>query len=709
MRREVLISCLLAVSVVAAYWPVHSYPWVLLDDHAYVFQNPHVRDGLTTHGIAYAFTGVTVANWHPLTMLSHMLDCQLFGAGDDSAGAHHAVNLAIHAANTVLLFVALRRMTGAVWRSGLVAALFGLHPLHVESVAWISERKDVLSAFFFMLILLAYHHFAQRPTALRYAGVFLLLALGLMSKPMLVTVPFVLLLLDYWPLNRIRLRQAGEVPGEFPDEAAGESLHESLEESLHGDHDEVEEGLKGDDPDPRSAGGSEREETGREVDQITDSDGEIAPAADNATDDNATDDDATDDDDDGGGDDDDKEGDHAEGEVQDEPPVDWSGPQPLGRLIVEKIPLFVLVALSSLVTFVIQRLVGAMGMLAEPQPLWTRAGNAIFAYGQYLEKTFWPSPLAAVYPYVNRRPIDVLVVGIALAAISMAAVRLARIRPFVLVGWCWYLGTLVPVIGLVQVGMQAMADRYTYIPLIGIFIIVAWGSAEFTENWPAWGRAILAAAILVACGCMTRHQVATWSSSEALYRHAVEAVPYNFFAEHGLGMVYWKAGKLDEAEQQFEAALDTKADATTQIHGGREPFYRALGLLLAVRQQPRKALDLFDEAIVARPEQPEPPRHKAWILATSLDSSVRNGKKAVELAQQALDLSTRKPPEYWDTLAAAQAEAGNFKEAVANEQQALDKAEAAEADDLLPGIAERLNLFQSGRPYHAAAEFPKRF
>ncbi len=587
MRREMLVSFLLVAAVAAVYWPVHSYPFLLLDDQGYVAHNPYVRKGLTREGFVYAFTGITVGNWHPLTMLSHMLDCQLFGAEDKDAGWHHAVNLALHAANTVLLFIALRWMTGALWRSALVAALFGLHPLHVESVAWISERKDVLSTLFFMFTLMAYYHYVRRPTILRYAAVFLLLALGLMSKPMLVTVPFVLLLLDYWPLNRMGL-------------------------------------------------------------------------------------------------------------------------QPLSSLIVEKIPLFVLTAVSAAITYLVQQRSGAMGMLGQQVPLGRRLGNALFSYGQYLEKSFWPSPLAAIYTYVNRKPIDVLIVGLALGAISVAAVRLAKIRPFLLVGWCWYLGTLVPVIGLVQVGMQSMADRYTYIPLIGIFIIAAWGAAEFTVDWPARNKAIVAAVVLTVCGWLTWRQVATWSSSEALYRNAVEAERYNFFAERELGMVYWKDGKLDEAQQQFEAILKIQFDPTLHFEGGREPVYRALGLLLAVRHQPKKALEQLDEAIKARPQQPEPRRHKAWILATSLDNSVRDGRKAVECAEQALELTPGKLPEYWDTLAAAEAETGNFKEAVEAEERALQEAQPARDDDIIPGMQRRLELFRSGLPYHAAAEHPLR-
>ncbi|MGO9114977.1 MAG: hypothetical protein ACLP9L_37675 [Thermoguttaceae bacterium] len=610
MRRELLIGFLLLAAVTAVYWPVHSYPFVLLDDYGYIVENPYVRNGLTCEGMLFAFTGVTVGNWHPVTMLSHMLDCQLFGV-ETGAGWHHVVNLALHAANTILLFIALRRMTGAVWRSTLVAALFGLHPLHVESVAWVSERKDVLCTLFFILTLLAYGSYVQRPTILRYAAVFVLLALGLMAKPMLVTVPFVLLLLDYWPLQRIR-QGAGGVRAQRVGEQGAES-------------------------------------------------GEVNQAS------------AT----------------------------------SLARLVVEKIPLLVLVAISAAITCVAQQRGGAFGMLGQV-PLGTRLGNALFSYGQYLEKSVWPSPLAAIYPYVNRKPIDVLIIGLALVAISVAAIRLAKIRPYVLVGWCWYLGTLVPVIGLVQVGMQSMADRYTYIPLIGIFIIAAWGAADFTEDWPTQNKAIAAAAVLALCGWFTWRQVTTWSSSEALYSHAVEAERYNSFALHGLGMAYWKDGKLDEAQQQFEAMVKIQSDPALHLEGGLEPGYRALGLLLAVRHQPKKALEQFDQAIEARPQQPEPLRHKAWLLATSLDGSVRDGQKAIASAEQALQLSPGKEPEYWDTLAAAQAEAGQFQEAVASAEKALQQARSMRADDLIAGIQQRLELYKSGMPYRAEAQPPQR-
>ena len=656
MRRELLISFLLVAAVAAVYWPVHSYPFVLLDDYGYVVDNPYVRNGLTGDGMRFAFTGVTVGNWQPVTMLSHMLDCQLFGA-EAGAGWHHVVNLALHAANTVLLFIVLRRMTGTVWRSGLVAALFGLHPLHVESVAWVSERKDVLSTLFFMLTLLAYYGYVQRPTILRYAGVFVLLALGLMAKPMLVTMPFVLLLLDYWPLGRVRSReQAGHPRSGSESEEGAESEEQDAEGEEQAGH-------------PRS--GSESEEQGGMPMQVLSGAGISVESSGESEAQNA--------------------------EANSAPTTSWL------RLVVEKIPLFVLMAISAAIAYVAQQRGGALGMLGEQVPLEKRLGNAIFSYGQYLEKCFWPNSLAAHYTYVNRRPIDVLTVGLALVAISVAAILLAKIRPYLFVGWCWYLGTLVPVIGLVQIGTQSMADRYTYIPLIGIFIIAAWSAAEFTEAWPARNKAIAAAVVLIACGWFAWRQVTTWSSSEALYSRAVAAQRYNFFALHGLGMAYWQEGKLDEAQQQFETMVKLQSDPTQHFEGGLEPGYRALGLLLAVRHQPKKALEQFDQAIKARPQQPEPLRHKAWLLATSLDDSVRDGRKAVQCAELALQLSSRKQPEYWDTLAAAQAEAGNFTKAVASAEEALELARSTRADDLIAGIQQRLELFQSGTPYHAEA------
>jgi hypothetical protein len=595
MRRELLVGFLLVAAVALVYCPVHSYPFVLLDDPAYVTENSVVRRGLTPEGVSFAFTGVTAGNWHPLTMLSHMLDCQLFGARAAGAWGHHLTSLGLHAANTLLLFLVLRAMTGAVWRSGLAAALFGLHPLHVESVAWISERKDVLSTFFFLLMLLAYFKYSQRRTVPRYLAVFVLLALGLMSKPMLVTAPFVLLLLDYWPLGRT---------------ARG-----------------------------------------------------------------------------------------------------WKS---LAPLIVEKIPLLVLAGLSAAMTFVVQRSSGAMGMLGR-LTLATRLENAVWAYGIYLEKAFWPHPLAAIYPYARHKAIDVLVIGVALVAITVAAQRLAKITPYLPVGWWWYVITMLPVIGLVQVGVQSLADRYTYIPLIGPFIIAAWGGAELTDGLSATGKgaAVAAAVVLGVFAWLTTQQLTAWSSSEALFARAAEAVPNNYVALDSLGQLYWQQGRLDKAREQFEMIVKMESDPHLHVEGGLEPAHRNLGLLAAVQHRPKEALGEFDKAIEIQPDLPDARRHKAWLLATYPDEShpgekVRDGNEAVRLAQEALDRSTRKPAEFWDTLAVARAETGNFKAAVEAEKKAIDAARRTRADDLLPELETRLKMFRDGERYHAEPRRPSR-
>ena len=658
MRRELLVGFLLVAAVALVYWPVHSYPFVLLDDPGYVCENPAVRGGLTGKGVVYAFTGATVGNWHPLTMISHMLDCQLYGAKDENAGGHHLTNLLLHAANTLLLFIALRRMTGAVWRSGFAAALFGLHPLHVESVAWISERKDVLSTFFFMLMLLAYHYYAQRRTVLRYLAVFVLLLVGLMCKPMLVTAPFVLLLLDYWPLGRMTLRGAGS------QEQGVRSRERAEEESEGGD------AIEGDGAEGFS------EEVEAEAHERN-------------------------------------EGDLPESTADDEPGATAAadGKWTLRQLVMEKLPLFVLAALGALVTFFVQRTSGAMGMLGQNLPLTLRLRNAIGSYGIYVERMFWPHPLAVIYPYTTHAWSDVLVIGVALVAITVAAYRLARIKPYLPVGWWWYLVTLLPVIGLVQVGVQSMADRYTYIPFIGLFIIAAWGGAELTAGLSATGKAAaVAAAVIVLgiCAWLTAQQVTAWSSSVALFKQATDAVPDNYIAMNNLGLAYWQQGRLEDAQKQFEAIVKMESDPHLRISGGLEPAHRNLGLLLAVRRQPAAALDQFDKAIALQPKQPDARRHKAWLLATYPDERVRNGNEAVRLAEEAVQLSERKPPELWDTLAAAEAENWDFQKAAAAEEKAIEAARQIHADELLPELEERLKMFKSGEKYREEPRRPAR-
>jgi hypothetical protein len=646
MRRELLIGFLLVAAVTLVYWPVHSYPFVILDDPGYVTQNAFVSKGLTTTGVVYAFTGVAVGNWHPLTLLSHMLDSQIYGGGEANAGGHHLTNVFLHAANTLLLFIVLRRMTGAVWRSAIVAALFGLHPLHVESVAWVSERKDVLSTFFFLLMLLAYHQYSMRPTALRYASVFVLLLLGLMSKPMLVTAPFVLLLLDYWPLGRM----GGQGADSAEQGAGSEEQKEATGRGEEGEIESEEQIEEGED--------AEVESEGAETDEL--------------------------------------------------PPAPSSPLASFWPLVVEKIPLFVLVGLGALVTLVVQSGSGAMGMLGRVS-IFTRVANAICAYGIYLEKAFWPHPLAAIYPYTLHAWTDVLVLGAALVAISIAAYRLAKLQPYLSVGWWWYIITLLPVIGLIQVGVQSMADRYTYIPLIGPFIIAAWGGTEMIDGLSAGLRAavfVAVAAVLVVFAWLTSQQVTTWSNSEILFRRAVDIAPENYVALESLGMLYWQQGRLDDAKKQFEAIVNLETDKRFHIAGGLEPGHRDLGALLAAQHKFPEAMDQLDIAISIKPKQPDARRLKAWLLATYPEDRFRNGNEAVRLAEEAEALSANKPPEIWDTLAAAWAENWDFQKATAAEEKAIEAARRMGAEEMLPDLQKRLKMFKAGEKYREEPRLP---
>jgi protein O-mannosyl-transferase len=475
--RVAVVGVLLALASLAAYLPALESEFTNYDDPSYVTENALVRGGLTWAGVAGAFTQHT-GNWHPLTWLSHMLDCQLYGL---HPAGHHLTNLLFHAANSVLLFLLLRCLTGTLWRSACVAALFALHPMHVESVAWVSERKDVLSGFFFLLTLWAYAQYAKEECrrknvecrnevpasantqdatvtrltlhAMRYYGLALLLfALGLMSKPMLVTVPFVLLLLDYWPLQRW---------GVAPDS--------------------------------------------------------LGPA------------------------------------------VRAFGLSSVIRhpLLLEKLPFFALAGASCVVTILVQHAGGAVAPL-EQIPPGLRLANVAVSYCRYIWKLIWPVDLAVIYPYVfHWAPGAVLAAVAVLGAVTVVTIWQRRQRPYLLTGWAWYLGTLVPVIGLVQVGNQSMADRYTYLPAIGLFLILAWGAAELANAWircragVAWG----VTALLVVCAILTPRQVRHWRNTETLFRHALAVTTNNLIACNSLGFYYAEQQRLQDAASAFEAAL----------------------------------------------------------------------------------------------------------------------------------------------------------
>ena len=458
--RDLLLAVLLATSVLVAYAGVRQHDFVNFDDPEYVVQNRHVTSGLTFANVAWSLTAVHSANWHPLTWMSHMLDCSLHGL---DPGGHHVTNVLLHALATVLLFFALRTMTGAPGRSAFVAALFALHPRNVESVAWISERKDVLSAVFWTGAMWAHAAYAQRSTLPRYLAVALLLALGLLAKPMVVTLPAALLLLDLWPLRRVRLAGIG--------------------------------------------------------------------------------DDAT---------------------------TDVRTPAPLAvpAVVREYAPLFAIALAAAIVTFLAQRSSGAVATLTA-LPLGFRLQNAVVTYAGYLWSLLWPTQLAVFYPY---RTLPVAEVSAALAllvALSVLAWRTRRTRPYLLVGWLWYLGTLVPVIGIVKAGDQAMADRFTYLPAIGIFLAATWAIADAASRDPRTRRALVPAAVLVAIACLltTRRQVEHWRDSVTLFRHALAVTSRNHLAELNLAAALVERGDVAAGLEHARAAQalrpeDVKALAT---------------------------------------------------------------------------------------------------------------------------------------------------
>jgi protein O-mannosyl-transferase len=481
------VAAALVALTVAAYSGVTRLQFVPLDDQGYVYENPHVTAGLTVDGLRWALTSGEQANWHPLTWLSHMLDVQCFGL---DPRYHHLTSLFIHALNVVVLFAVLARTTGAAGRSACVAALFAVHPLHVESVAWVAERKDVLSTFFWLLTTAAYVRYARAPGGWRLAAVGASLALGLMSKPMLVTVPFVFLLLDVWPLRRLPFALA---PGSEP------------------------RGLR----------------TAR---------GRAAVA-----------------------------------------------------LVREKIPLFVLAAASCVITLVVQARGGAVRSI-DAAPVGARIANALVSYVWYLVQTVWPSRLAVFYPYVRSIPIWQTGAALAaLAAITWLAVRARRRQAYLLVGWLWYLGTLVPVIGFVQVGTQSMADRYTYVPLIGVFLMVVWGVSDAVARWPGRRIALTGASvvIIIACTATTRAQVTHWTDAWALWTRALAVTRDNEAAQIAVGAMLGMQGRNEDAIAHFEEALRIAPDSAAA--------HRAFGLALINLRRFPEALEHLTLAVRHRP------------------------------------------------------------------------------------------------------------
>lgn len=574
-RRNLAIGLLLIAATLAIYNPVSRHPFVNYDDDRYVTDNTHIRTGLHWDTVKWAFTSFDEANWHPLTWLSHAEDVQVFGM---NPVGHHYVNLLWHALNVFLLFWVLWRATGAVGCSLMVAALFALHPINVESVAWVAERKSLLSMTFFLLALASYRWYACKPRLIRYLAVAALFACGLMSKPMVITLPFVLLLWDYWPLGRIQNHR-------------------------------------------------------------------------------------------------------------------------VSQLLLEKTPILFLSAASAVITVKAQRAGDAIGSMTQ-YPASVRLGNALISYAQYLSKAFWPVHLAPMYPLHA----DSITAGRALAAAALllavtAVAVVLKPRPYLLVGWLWFVGTLVPMIGLVQVGRQAMADRYAYLPFVGLFIVICWGVAEMLEK-SRNRTAILGVAsalILSALAFSTHRQLSFWADNVSLWSHTIAVTRDNFIAEDNLGGALLERGRVDDAMAHFRVAaalepsdpmshLDLAADQQRQGHYSQavEAYsnlvvmtrdarlrataftdlgycYRELGDLDHARQS-------FQAAVSLRPRT-----LRAWVGLGIVDYKSGHYDAAVNDYSTALSIQT------WDLgyylLARAFEQAGRSQEGQAAMQRAMQTSE----------------------------------
>jgi tetratricopeptide (TPR) repeat protein len=652
-----VVCLLLGAAVLAAFWPALGCGFVYYDDPDYITSNKDVQRGLNWQSLRWAITTGHAFNWQPLTWVSHILDCQLYGL---EPKGHHLTSLLLHLANSVLLFLLLNRLTGALWRSAFVAAMFALHPLRVESVVWISERKDVLSSFFWMLTVGAYVRYAEefkvQPASagatagkrskfkVHYALALVLFAFALMSKAMVVTLPFVLLLLDYWPLGRLQFG-----PG-FP----------------------------------------------------------------------------------------------------------W-------RLIVEKIPFFLLAAGESVVTFLIQQHSGAVTTLTR-FPLSVRLSNVPVAYMSYLSKNFWPAGLAVFYPH---QPLGLLEVGGAvcvLMAVSILVVWRWRAQPYLAVGWFWFLGMLVPTIGIVQQGYQAMADRFSYLPSVGVWIMVAWGVREWVGDrlFPRRAAALAAGIAVIACMVLTPLQEHYWRDTRALFLRAASVTDQHYMAYYNLGcdalekseypraIAYFKTalrsevdnalwtdhsraynnlgyaylhqGEITNAVTNFEMAIAIKPSYTEAYYNlGRayltnnqpalavDYFQQALDLDPSVAEihyklanaliqlgRPAQAIAHYSQALQLRPGMDEAANNLAWLLATCSDHSLRDGAKAIALALQASKHSHDQNPVILGTLAAAYAEAGQLSEAAATAQRARQLALAQNNRALAAALESQWQQYHGG-------------
>lgn len=473
-----IASALLVVVTLSLFWQATTHDFIEFDDQQYVTENHIVQKGLTRNGLVWAFTSTYASNWHPLTWISHMVDYQLFGM---EPSGHHLTNVILHSINVVILFLLLNRMTGAIWRSCFVAVLFAVHPLHVESVAWVAERKDVLSTLFWMISLYFYIGYAQFSDRSRYLAALTAFALGLMAKPMLVTLPCVMLLLDCWPLARLQSKR---------------DLQPSTARFRH--------------------------------------------------------------------------------------------------LIVEKVPFFILSAVSSAVTlYAQQKSIAHLHVLDFPH----RVGNALISYSSYIGKTLWPHDLAIFYPlpllYGHSFSIlTVVACGLLILCITILCVKGIKGHPYLIVGWLWFLGTLTPVIGLIQVGGQVMADRYMYIPAIGLFIIVAWGISELADKHPGSRIFIIAATVtvLTALATVTNVQLGYWQNGIRLFEHTLNVTPPNYTAHAALGKTFLKQGEDSKALSHFNEALRLNPTLTNVHYSIGTIYNRQRNFDLAIQHYSKELL-----------------------------------------------------------------------------------------------------------------------
>ncbi len=554
-RLNGCVGIVLVLVTLTTFWPVKNFEFVALDDDVYVTENSHVQSGLSWDSLIWSFK-IHSSEWHPLTWLSHMADYTLYGL---SPQGHHFTNLLFHSANTLILFLVLSRIFQNVWVSGLMAMLFGIHPLRIESVAWVAERKDVLSAFFWTLSMWAYLSYVERGGTKRYLVVFLFFILGLMAKPMVVTLPFILLLLDYWPLGRVQFKS--------PQAAAHSQL----------------------------------------------------PRLENQKDSSST----------------------------------------IFQLFIEKIPFFILSLLLCFLTLFVARSGGAVKSI-ESYPVGMRISNALVSYIHYIGKMFWPHPLACFYPYPDNIPLwQAVGAGSLVLAISILAVRSARKHPYFFVGWFWYLITLVPVIGLVQAGDQAMADRFTYLPLIGLLFIIAGGSAAFLKESRHRKTILFACAcfLIVVCAVGTRSQMKYWQDSRTLFERAVQVTSNNYLAHNNLGAVLVDGGKFEEAIPHFAEALRIKPNYADAHYN--------LANALAKQGNVREAIE----------------HHQAALQITPRDVRVRNrlgvllaGQGRYQEAVGYFEEVLRIDPAYADAynnIGVALSEQGRYQEAIKHFQEAL--------------------------------------